>query len=107
MGTEGRKGLDSNLKRQRPHSASKTPFKMPYGKPMNIKNAGRVMEQFVQIVVPRGSQQASSGFMGVNAGRGGVDGHQSSSYQNSSNNSSTNGSTSGGNNWKQHAWAQN
>ena len=41
---------------------------MPYGKSIPIKNAGRVMEQFVQIVVPRGTQQAASSFMGGNAG---------------------------------------
>merc|ERR1711974_118967 len=83
--------------------------KMPYGNSIPIKNAGRVMEQFVKIVVPRGSQAASSGI----SSRAGVDGWQcsTSKYQQngSSSNSTSNstGSLSSGSEWKQHSWAQN
>ena len=40
---------------------------MPFGKPIPLKDAGRVMEQIVQIVVPRGSQGPSSYRAGVDA----------------------------------------
>jgi len=80
---------------------------MPYGNSIPIKNAGRVMEKFVKIVVPRGTQ---STYMTSGGALAGVDGHQNgaSKYQQSgysSNNSSS--TSSSGSDWKQHAWAQN
>ena len=42
---------------------------MPYGNSIPIKNAGRVMEQFVKIVVPRGTQSTYMTNGGALAGK--------------------------------------
>jgi len=42
---------------------------MPYGNSIPLKNAGRVMEQFVKIVVPRGTQSPNAAFGGALAGK--------------------------------------
>ena len=46
---------------------------MPYGSNIPIKHAGRYMEQFVQVVVPKGSQGASrNGMAGIGGYNGGA-----------------------------------
>ena len=42
---------------------------MPYGNSIPIKNAGRVMEKFVKIVVPRGTQSTYMTSGGALAGK--------------------------------------
>lgn len=45
---------------------------MPYGSNIPIKHAGRYMEQFVQVVVPKGSQGATrNGMAGIGGSNNG------------------------------------
>lgn len=63
---------------------------MPYTN--QIQNAGRMMEQFVKIVVPKGSQGNTYNAMGM----AGIGGFEPQKYSNNSNSHpGTNGSYSG------------
>ena len=78
---------------------------MPYGtNQIPIKNAGRVMEQFVKIVVPKGTQANSNG--GCMAGIGG---YVDPKYRSNSANCSSNyGAASNSNSsWGKASWSMN
>ena len=69
---------------------------MPYGAEIPIKHAGRYMEQFVKVVVPKGSQGAYQNSMGM-AGIGGYN-NGGTMWKSSANNGNSN-SSSNSNSW--------
>jgi len=60
---------------------------MPYGSNIPMKHAGRYMEQFVQVVVPKGSQGATRNGM---AGIGGYNGGTGTMWKSTSNHGTSN-----------------
>ena len=65
---------------------------MPYGAEVTMKNAGRYMEQFVKVVVPKGSQGSYQNNMGM-AGIGGYN-NGGTMWKSSANNWSSNSNSS-------------
>jgi len=69
---------------------------MPFGSEIPMKHAGRYMEQFVKVVVPKGSQGASQNSMAM-AGIGGY--NNGGTMWKSSGNHGTSNSSSNSSSW--------
>jgi len=64
---------------------------MPFGSEIPMKNAGRMMEQFVKVVVPKGSQGNNNNAMAM-AGIGGYN-NGGTMWKSSANHGTSNSST--------------
>ena len=70
---------------------------MPFGAEHSLKNAGRYMEQFVQVVVPKGSQGRNHNSMAM-AGIGGYN-NGGSAWKNGSSNHGTSNTSGNSRPW--------
>jgi len=65
---------------------------MPFGSEIPMKHAGRYMEQFVKVVVPKGSQGSNQNSMAM-AGIGGYSNNGGTQWRSSGNHGTSNSSS--------------